>query len=82
MFPMAALYAPVPFEQHSAIPVSLGCKLTEEGYIEITKEFETTVCGVYVVGDNATKWRTVAGAVSMRTAVGMCLSRKMIMDKF
>lgn len=82
MFHMDALYAPVPFEQHSSIPVSLGCELTEEGYIEITKEFETTVSGVYAVGDNTTKWRTVAGAFSMGTAVGMSLSRKMIMDKF
>jgi len=29
------IYAPVPFEQHCTIQESLGCKLTEEGYIKI-----------------------------------------------
>src|SRR5690606_36268689 len=29
-----ALYAAVPFEQHSQIPMDLGCELNEQGYIK------------------------------------------------
>jgi thioredoxin reductase len=30
-----AVYAALPFEQHSDIPVSLGCELTEQGHIKV-----------------------------------------------
>ncbi|MEM7381655.1 MAG: NAD(P)/FAD-dependent oxidoreductase, partial [Bacteroidota bacterium] len=33
-----AVYASIPFEQHSDLPAKLGCELTEEGYIK-TDEF-------------------------------------------
>lgn len=30
-----AAYASIPFEQNTLIPEELGCKLTEQGYIEV-----------------------------------------------
>jgi thioredoxin reductase len=79
---ITALYAPAPFEQHCKIPESLGCELTEEGYIKIDSSLETTVKGVFAIGDNASKMRTVANAVAMGTAAGMMISKKMILDAF
>lgn len=79
---LQALYAPSPFVQHCKIPESLGCELTEEGYIKIDHFQETTVKGVYAVGDNAARMRTVANAVAMGTTAGMTLSKKMIADAF
>ncbi len=77
-----AIYAPAPFEQHCKIPEAMGCQLTEEGYIKIDSFQETTIKGVYAIGDNAAKMRTVANAVAMGTAAGMMISKKMILEEF
>ena len=77
-----AIYAPIPFKQHCIIPESLGCELSEEGYIKIDPFQETTVKGVYACGDNVTRMRTVANAVGMGTTAGMAVSKKMIFEEF
>jgi thioredoxin reductase len=79
---LTAIYAPTPFEQHCKIPESLGCELTEEGYLKIDSFQETTVKGVFACGDNATRMRTVANAVGMGTSAGMTVSKKMIFEEF
>ena len=80
--PVKAVYAPSPFEQHCKIPESLGCELTEEGYLKIDNFQETSVKGVYATGDNASKMRTVANAVSMGTSAGISISKKLIQEAF
>lgn len=80
--PVKALYAPSPFEQHCRIPMQMGCETTEEGYIKIDKSFETNIKGIYAIGDNASKMRTVANAVAMGTAAGIHVSKQMIAEEF
>ncbi len=80
--PLTALYAPRPFVQHSSIPESLGCELTEEGYIKVNATQETTVTGIYACGDNTTRMRTVANAVATGTSAGMSASKKLILEQF
>lgn len=80
--PANAIYAPSPFEQHCKIPETLGCELTEEGYLKIDNFQETTIKGVYAIGDNASKMRTLANAVSMGTSVGISISKKLIFETF
>ncbi|MBC8051926.1 MAG: NAD(P)/FAD-dependent oxidoreductase [Sphingobacteriaceae bacterium] len=77
-----AIYAPVPFEQHSRIPENLGCELGEDGYIKIDPLQETSVNGVFACGDNTSRMRTVANAVAMGTTAGMVASKKMILEEF
>ena len=77
-----AMYAPGPFEQHCTIPQSLGCELTDEGYIKIDPFQETTVKEVFACGDNATRTRTVANAVAMGTTTGIAVSKKIIFEEF
>jgi thioredoxin reductase len=79
---LTAIYAPTPFAQHCIIPASLGCELTEEGYIKIDTFQETSVAGVFACGDNSTRMRTVANAVGMGTSAGMMVSKKMIFEEF
>lgn len=81
-FYLKALYAPGPFEQHCKIPEQLGCELTEEGYIKTDASNETSIEGIYAIGDNASKMRTVANAVAMGTTAGIALSKKMILEEF
>jgi thioredoxin reductase len=75
-----ALYTRVPFEQHCSIPQSLGCELTEDGYIKVDPMQKTTVDGVYACGDNVTRMRTVANAVAMGTTAGAVLNREMVVE--
>ena len=81
-FLLKALYAPAPFEQHCNIPINLGCELTEDGYIKVDASQETTIKGVFACGDNSTKMRAVANAVSMGTTAGITASKKMILEAF
>jgi len=77
-----ALYARVPFEQHSGLPAALGCALTDDGFIKIDQMQQTTVPGVYACGDNTTRMRTVAGAVGSGTFTGAAVNRDIIMERF
>ncbi|MES2681115.1 MAG: NAD(P)/FAD-dependent oxidoreductase [Bacteroidota bacterium] len=79
--PVKALYGPRPFEQHCRIPETLGCELTEEGFIKINPMQATTVPGVFACGDNVTRVRTVANAVAMGATAGMMLNREMIFEE-
>lgn len=80
--PLTALYSPRPFIQHCPIPESLGCEITDEGYIKVNGFQETSVEGIYACGDNTTKMRTVANAVAMGTTAGMSASKKLILEQF
>lgn len=80
--PLKALYARLPFVQHSTIPQSLGCELTNEGYIKIDPSQKTTVHGVYACGDNVTRIRTVSNAVAMGTTTGLMLNKELIEESF
>ncbi|HRF19029.1 MAG TPA: NAD(P)/FAD-dependent oxidoreductase, partial [Chitinophagaceae bacterium] len=42
-----AIYARLPFVQHSSVPQMLGCELTPEGYIKIDPAQRTTVPGIF-----------------------------------
>lgn len=80
--PVTAVYARPEFKQHSDVPVQLGCELTPEGYLTIDSSQRTTVPGVYACGDNVTRLRTVANAVSMGTAAGMMVNKDLILENF
>lgn len=80
--PLTAIYTRPEFKQHSEMPIQLGCELTVEGYIKIDPAHRTTVAGIYACGDNVTRLRTVANAVSMGTTTGMALNKDMIQQSF
>lgn len=77
-----ALYSRLPFVQHCDIPVWLGCEITTEGYIRIDMAHKTSVPGVFACGDNTTRMRTVANAVSMGTATGLMVNKELIEESF
>jgi thioredoxin reductase len=77
-----ALYAPAPFEQHCRIPETLGCELTDEGYIKIDAFQKTTIAGIFACGDNTTRIRTVANAVAMGTTAGMMVNKEIVVEEF
>lgn len=77
-----ALYAPVPFEQHSDIPVQLGCELTETGHIKVDGFQQTTVSGVYACGDNSSGMRAIASAIATGNLAGAMVNMELSKEAF
>jgi thioredoxin reductase len=79
---LKTMYSKRPFEQHSSLAERLGCELTDEGYIRISPFHRTTVDGIFACGDNVTRMRTVANAISMGTTTGMMVNKELIEETF
>ncbi|PWJ57040.1 thioredoxin reductase [Dyadobacter jejuensis] len=77
-----AAYAAVPFVQHSDLPASLGCELTEQGLLQVDMFQKTTVSGVFACGDNANPMRSVAFAVSSGTMAGAKINMELTEEIF
>lgn len=77
-----ALYAAVPFQQHSHLPVTLGCLMTDAGHIEVDAFGETSVPGVFACGDNSSGMRSVANAVASGSMVGAMVNAKLCQAVF
>ena len=77
-----ALYAAIPFTQHSTIPVELGCEVTENGYIKIDSAQKTNIPGVFACGDNSNMMRSVANAVYSGNVAGAMINRELTEERF
>ncbi|WAC39334.1 NAD(P)/FAD-dependent oxidoreductase [Pedobacter sp. SL55] len=77
-----ALYAKIPFVQHSDIPQSLGCELTEMGMLKVDMMQKTTLDGVFAAGDNTSPMRSVANAVYGGNMAGAAVSKELIAEDF
>ncbi|ABZ95004.1 NAD(P)/FAD-dependent oxidoreductase [Leptospira biflexa] len=78
--PLQTLYSKIPIVQHSKLPEELGCKLQPSGHIDVSPFYETSVQGVYAIGDMASMFRTVAHAVYSGNIAGAMLNRSMILS--
>ncbi|WP_373514589.1 NAD(P)/FAD-dependent oxidoreductase [Persicitalea sp.] len=79
---LKALYARLPFVQHSDIPAQLGCDLTEQGYIATDVWQKTSVAGLFACGDNSTFMRSVANAVYSGSMAGGSVNMELINQTF
>lgn len=77
-----ALYAKIPFIQHSLLPQELGCEITEQGLIKVDALQKTTIPGIYVAGDNSTFGRSLALAVSSGSVAGAFINKDLIDEDF
>jgi thioredoxin reductase len=77
-----AVYAAVPFTQHSEIPASLGCAFTEQGHIFVDAACRTTVSGVFACGDNSGMMRSVANAVYTGNMTGAMINKELTDEQF
>lgn len=77
-----ALYARVPFVQHSDIPENLGCELTEQGFINTDAMQQSTIPGVFVCGDNTSPMRSVANAVAAGNFAGAAVNSQLCQEEF
>ena len=79
---LKAMYARLPFEQHSSIPLKLGCSLTETGYLEVDQFQKTGVPGIYACGDNTSRMRSVSYAVATGSIAGAMLNHELTQEDF
>jgi thioredoxin reductase len=77
-----AVYAAVPFVQHSDIPVALGCILTDQGYLKTDASQKTSVAGVFACGDNTGMMRSVASAVASGNMAGVMVNLELTKEAF
>jgi thioredoxin reductase len=80
--PVQALYHRPAFKQHCAIPETLGCALTDMGYIAVDAFQATNVPGVYAAGDATTPMRSVAAAVAAGNMAGASMNKDLITAAF
>ena len=79
---MDALYAKIPFAQHTDLPVKLGCIFDDMGYLKVDDFKKTPVQGVYAAGDIITPFRSVAMATAAGTMAGASINKELIEDKY
>ncbi|MBD1362483.1 NAD(P)/FAD-dependent oxidoreductase [Mucilaginibacter sp. ZT4R22] len=77
-----AMYAKFPFRQTCELPQSLGCALTEHGFIKIDEMQATTVNGVFAAGDNTTMFRSLSIAIAAGNRAGAMINHQMINEDF
>lgn len=77
-----AVFIKPAFRQHSDIPTSLGCTLTENGYIQVDEFGKTSVPGVYAAGDNTSMFRSVAAAAAAGNKAGAWINKELIEETF
>jgi thioredoxin reductase len=77
-----ALYAKIPFTQHSDIPQSLGCEINEMGTLKVDMMQKTSVDGVFAAGDSTSMMRSVANAVYGGNMSGAAASKELVAEDF
>lgn len=80
--PFDAIYASVPFIQHSQIPQELGSELNEQGYIKTDSFQMTNIEGVFACGDNTSPMRSVANAVAAGNLTGAMVNYILTEENF
>ncbi len=81
-FKLNALYARLPFVQHTALPQQLGCAINDDGFIVTDEMKKTSVKGVYAAGDNISMMRSVANAVAAGSMAGAIINHELIEEEF
>nr|WP_081874562.1 NAD(P)/FAD-dependent oxidoreductase [Chryseobacterium formosense] len=77
-----AVYAALPFHQHSEIPEQLGCEFTDFGHIKTDQFQKTNIPGVFVCGDNSSMMRSVSSAVMTGNVAGAMVNMELVTDCF
>lgn len=79
---LKALYARLPFTQHTNIPEKLGCEFTEQGYIKVDMVQKTSVPGIFASGDSTSPMRAVSAAVASGTMAGVAAGKELMEERF
>ena len=79
-YSLNTFYARVPFEQHCSGILEIGCKLTDEGFVQVDELSKTNIPGIYAAGDCTTLFRSLAGAVASGSKAGAMVNHEIIVQ--
>ncbi|MDN3595569.1 NAD(P)/FAD-dependent oxidoreductase [Zunongwangia endophytica] len=77
-----ALYHRTAYEQHCKIPEQLGCEITETGHIKVNEFQQTSIEGIYAVGDSSSPLRSVTLANASGAKAAFTLNHELIMANY
>ena len=77
-----AVYGAFSFTQHSNIPETLGCEMTEMGHIKTDQFQKTNIPGVFACGDNCSPMRSVANSVFQGNLAGAMVNAELVGQRF
>ncbi|MEG0928109.1 NAD(P)/FAD-dependent oxidoreductase [Chryseobacterium sp.] len=80
--PLKVLYAKIPFEQNINVTETLGCELTEQGFIKVDPMQRALVPGLFACGDNVTMMRSVANAIAQGNFTGAVVNKELSEEAF
>jgi len=79
---VTAIFTKLAFQQQCPAIDSLGCELSEQGFVKIDEIGKTSVNGVYAAGDCTTYFRSVSIAVASGTKAGTAINKEFIEEEF
>jgi len=79
---LEVLYARLPIKQKSPIIEEIGCNMTEQGLIATDDFGETSIKGIYAVGDCTHPLRSIATAVYTGNIAGAMLTNTIVEEEF
>lgn len=82
VWPLAVLYAGLPRLQASDLPAQLGCEADEQNLLRVDAQNQTSVPGVYAIGDNCSLGHQLAQAIGVGNRVGAERSRDLILRQY
>lgn len=68
--------------QHSTLAATLGCELTEQGFVSIDAQGQTSITGVYAAGDMTTPMRQLVQASYQGATAAASINMALIMEDF
>jgi thioredoxin reductase len=77
-----AVYGAFSFTQHSNIPETLGCEMTEMGHIKTDPFQKTNIPGLFACGDNCSPMRSVANSVFQGNLAGAMVNAELVGERF
>lgn len=77
---VTALYAKLPFVQHTPLLADLGVVFSDSGHVSVNEFQKTAVPGVFAAGDNSIPMRSVSAAVAAGTKAGAMMNHELISE--
>jgi thioredoxin reductase len=79
---LSVLYLRPHSTQHCEIPLQMGCKLNEHGFIITDMMQKTNLTGIYAAGDCTSQMRSVSNAVAQGNMAGAAINMELCTEVF
>jgi thioredoxin reductase len=78
VLPRSGIFVHPHSDQHSPLAAKLGCKLSNDDIVEIDESKQTSISGLYAVGDASSPFSQIAVAITSGTLAATFINRALI----